>query len=145
MGALGAENDDLQPRNQTYYVPPTSNPIQRTSRCSRCRGCSRASPYYQVTITPLVIPISCKHISQSGINVKLSGRKFGVSSFNPEFSPMHSHFNQSCLILELPPGGAMIPTEVSLRWITSCFVAPGGWLNGERTQRRRKRLMASSE
>jgi len=99
-----------------------------------------------VSITPLVIPISCKHISQSGINVKLSGGKFGVSSFNPELSPMHSHFSESCLILELPPGGAMIPTKVSLHRITLCFVAPGQWLNGEQTKCRRKRkLMASGE
>ena len=48
----------------------------------------------------LVIPICCGGIAQSGVNIKLSGREFGVFSFNPELSLMHSLFSQICLRLE---------------------------------------------
>ena len=55
-----------------------------------------SSEYYS-----LIIPICCGRIPQSGVNIKMSRRaEFGVSSFNPELSLMHSLFDQICLRLE---------------------------------------------
>ena len=54
-----------------------------------------SSEYYA-----LINPICCGRIAQSGVNVEMSWREFGVSSFDPEFSLMHSLFGQICLRLE---------------------------------------------
>ncbi|EDR00230.1 uncharacterized protein LACBIDRAFT_314562 [Laccaria bicolor S238N-H82] len=75
----------------TNSIRPASNATQRTSRCSRCSECHGC---YQAST--------------------VSSYSASLSSFNLWFLLMRSHFNQICLILELPPEPVRAKSELAI-------------------------------